>query len=139
MARPCFCSLADRSAHQLFPVHFFWPLVRKRVRAGELLFPSYYGAKVNNAIKAVLRTLSVPYAAHYSSHGFRRGASNELKTRMSQWSTVATLGERRSLAFRGRVDLTTELNRDMSKLLDETDTVESDLEDQVRSSGAGPS
>ena len=44
---------------------------------------------------------------------------------------MVSLGEWRSLAFRGYVDITPDLDRDMSKLLLETDDLESDLNDEV--------
>ena len=52
--------------------------------------------------------------------------------------TVAKLGEWRSLALRGYMDLTAELDRDMSKLVAETDKIDSDGEPEVMTSGAGP-
>ena len=137
MARPCFCTLSNTKAHQLCPVHFFWPLITPRVRSGQLLFPSFYATKVNTTLKAVMSKLKIPHARQYSSHAFRRGAANELKTKGSQWSTVATLGDWRSLAFRGYMDLTQELDRDMAKLLIETEQLHSEEEEEVRSLGAG--
>ena len=106
MTRPCFCQLSTTVAHQLCPVHFSWPLIRARVKSGAKLFPNYYDTKSNNTIKAVLAKLGIANAHRYSSHGFRRGAANELKSKGSQWPTVATLGEWRSLAFTGYVYLT---------------------------------
>ena len=136
MSRPCFCSLANNTARQLCPVHFFWPIIVKNTRSGEKLFPTFYGTKVNNTLKAILAKIKIEHAKSYTSHGFRRGAANELKTRGSQWSTIATLGEWRSLAFRGYVDIAAELDRDMSKLLAETNDLESDIDEEVRSLGA---
>ena len=118
-------------AHHLCPIHFFWPLIRERARSGTKLFPSYYDAKVNNTLKAIIAKLEAPRALRYSSHGFRRGAANELKTRGSQWSVVAALGEWRSLCFTGYVDLTPELDRDMDKRLIETEDIDSDFNDEV--------
>ena len=127
MSRPCFCKLAERVAHQLCPVQFFWPLVTKRVRSGMRIFSSYYDTKANQTLKSGITKLQVVSAARYRSHGFRRGASNALKTRGPQWPAVLCLGEWRSLAFPGYVNLTPELGRDMAKLLIETDDFESDL------------
>ena len=138
MARPCFCELSSEIAHQLCPVHFFWPLVTQRVRSGEKLFPSYSATKANNALKAILTKLNVTHANKYSSHGFRRGAANELKATGSQWSTIATIGGWKSLAFKGYVDLTTEVDRDMAKLLIETDQLDSETELEVRLWVQGP-
>lgn len=93
---------------------------------------------MNNTLKAVLAKMGIENAKSYTSHGFRRGAANELRTKGPQWSTVATLGEWRSLAFRGYVDITAELDRDMSKLLAETEDLDSDPEEEVRSLCANP-
>ena len=41
MARPCFCPIDCEAMHKLFPIHYFWPLVRNKVRSGRKLFPSY--------------------------------------------------------------------------------------------------
>ena len=107
------------------------------MRSGAKLFSSYYDAKVNKTINAVLSKLNVPHAQRYSSHGFRRGAANELKTSGSQWSLVATLGDWRSLALRGYVDVTPEMDRDMANLLIETEDIDSDLNDEAGTLGAG--
>ena len=79
--------------------------------------------KFNSALKDVITKLSIPYASRYNSHGFHRGVSNGMKTQGSRWATVATLGEWRSLDFKRYVDITGELDRDMSKLQVETDMV----------------
>ena len=55
------------------------------------------------------------------------GASNELKTNGYPWPTVATVGDWRALAFKGHVDLTPELDRDLSKMLIEVDDIDADL------------
>ena len=131
MSRPRFCKQSAREAHQLCPAHFFWPLITRRIRSGNKLSPIYYDAKVNQTLKAVLGKLQVVSTERYSSHCFRRGAANELKTKGSQRSTVISMGEWRSLAFLGYVDITPELDRDMAKLLMETDDLVSDLEPEV--------
>ena len=86
-------------------------------QAGGASSPSFYGTNVNTTIKAVIAKLSVPHAKDYSSHGFRRGAAQELKKKGSQWPTVMGSGCRRSMAFRGYVDATLDVERDTSKLL----------------------
>ena len=101
-----------------------------------MLFPRFYETKCNSALKVALKHLIFNYADEYGPRGFRSGAPNELKTRGPHGSTVATrgphgptvaaLGEWRSLDFRGYVDRATELGRDMSKLLAETDKINSD-------------
>ena len=136
LRRPCFCHLASPKARKLCPVHVFWKLIRRRVDPGQPLFPAVNRRNFNRILKAVLARMGIPEAERYSSHAFRRGAANELTKRGSQWSTVATLGEWRSLAFRGYVDLTLQLDKDMSKLLAETDRILSDDELEVKTLGA---
>ena len=126
--RPFFCKLSDTADRQLCPVHYFWPLIRRRIRPGDKLFPIFYFNKVNITLESVLLMLDIPHANRYSSHAFRLGAANELKSKGSQWPTIATLGGWRCLAFRGYLGLTLELDRDMSKILAEPDLIISDGE-----------
>ena len=126
MSRPCFCGFPASAAKRMCPVHAIWPCIACRVRPGEMLFPSFSATNVNTTLKAVLSRLSVVHAEKYSSHGFRRGAAQELKETGSQWAASATLGGWKSLAFLGYVDLTDEVERDMAKLLIETYQVDSD-------------
>ena len=129
MRRPCFCDIAKCAEHRLCPVHFLWPLIRARVPAGKALFPPYSGRNVNAVLRAVLTKLSVPEASRFSPRGFRRGAAQELKATGSQWSTVAAAGCWQSLDFKGYIDLTADVARDMSKLLAEH--CASDSEDDI--------
>ena len=126
--RPCFCPSAPTKAKKLCPVHAIWPAIAARVRPGELLFPGFYGANVNTTLKAVLTKLQAPYARGYSSHGFRRGASQELKEKGSQRPAVMSLGTWQSLAFRGYVDTTLDVERDMTKLSIETEAISDEEE-----------
>ena len=136
LPRPCFCALAQPKAKRLCPVRSIWPAIAARVRQGKLLFPGFYGTNVNTIIKAVLAKLSAPYAEGYSPHGFRRGAAQELKEKGSQRPTVMGVGFWRSLAFRGYVDTTLGVERDVSRLLIETDIL-ADEELEVLTVGNG--
>ena len=121
LSRPCFCPLADPEDRRLCPAHSIWPFIASRVQSGQLLFPMYTATNVNTTIKSVLAKLGIDFAQIYSSHGFRRGATQELKEKGSQISAIATVGEWRSLAFLGYVDTALDVARDMSKLLIETE------------------
>ena len=81
---------------------------------------------------------SAPPTPYATAHMDFAGSANGLKTKGSQWSTVAPLGEWRSLRFLGYVDLTPELDRDLSNLSIETEDIDADLDDEVRTLGAGP-
>ena len=101
------------------PVHFFWPAARRRCQSGELLPPTITRRNVKDIFRAILKKLELSYAERYSAHGFRRGGASELQSTGPQWPTVATIGDWRSLAFKDCVDLTSELSRDLSRLLAE--------------------
>ena len=121
MSRPCFCGLPARSAKAMCPVHAIWPAIAHRARPGEMIFPTFTATNANTIIKAVFAKLLISHAEKYSSHGFRRCAAQELKETGSKRAIVATLGDWKSLAFLGYVDLTDSVEQDMAKLLVETD------------------
>ena len=100
-------------------------------------FPSVTSRNVNNVLRAILKQMELPHAEQYSSHGFRRWEASELQTTGSQWSTVATIGDWRSLAFKGYVDWANELARDLSRLLVEDIVLGEEDADYVRSLGGG--
>ena len=134
LSRPCFCSLADSKAKPLCPAHSMWPCIASRVQSGELLFPTYTATNVNTTIKAALAKIGVDFARSYTSRGFRRGATQELKEMGSQISAIATVGEWRPLAFLGYVDTALDVARDMPKLLIETEAL---TDEEVQSPGNG--
>ena len=88
--------------------------------------PTYSGRKVNTALRTAMGNLSIPEASRFSPPGFRRGAAQQLKTTGSQWPTVAASGFWQSLAFKGYIDLTADVARDMSKLLSSSFASDSD-------------
>ena len=135
LSRPCFCKLEAKSAKRLCPIHAFWPAIASRVKCGEELFSGFTPQNVNTTIKAVLHKLGVPHADCYTSHGYRRGAAQELKERGCQWPIVASLGEWRSLAFMGYLDIARDVARDMSKLLVECEQLS---DEEVRHWVTGP-
>ena len=138
LSRPCFCKLADPAARKLCPVHSLWPAIAARVKCGELLFPAFSAQNVNRTIKAVFAKLNIPFSESYTSHGYRRGATQELKEKGSQWPIIASIGEWRSLAFMGYIDIAQDVAKAMSKLLIECEQL-SDDEDEVRHWVTGPS
>ena len=105
MRRPCFCSLAGSRASSLCPAHAFWPLIRRRVAPGSPLFASVNRRNCNRILRADLSKIQEPSADRFSSHGFRRWTSQELKEPGTPWSVVASSGVWHSPAFRGYVDM----------------------------------
>ena len=81
--------------------------------------------------------LDVANVQRYSSHGFRRGASNEPETRGSSGRRVHLLGESRSLAFAGYVGLAPAKDIDVAKLLIEMEDIDSGIGGELRTLGAG--
>ena len=116
LRRPCFCNLGTERAISLFPDHCFWPDVRRRVAPGQLLFRKVNSGNANRTLKAISAKLAIPEATRYSSHGFRRGAAQELKDRGSPWAAVATAGLRNSEAFRGYADMPRGVETSASRL-----------------------
>ena len=94
----------------------------------------YRATNVNTTIKAVLAKIGIEFAQSYTSHGFRRGATQEPKAKGYQISVIATVGEWRSLAFLGYVDTALDVARDMAKLVIETEEL---TDEEVQSLGNG--
>ena len=105
LRRPCFCGMAGPRAQQLPPSHIFRALIRCREAPGAPLFSAFNRRNSNRPIKAITAHLDVPDARRFSSHGFRRGATNGLKDTGPPWSVVATSGVWNSSHFRGYVDM----------------------------------
>ena len=128
MMRPCFCAHNTPRARGLCPIHWLWPWVRNHRQSGQFLFQRIDANNVNRYIRRSLANLNVPAAERYSSHGFRRGAAQELKESGAQWPIVAEVGKWNGLSFRPYVDLSGELADGMAKLFIESYSFESDEE-----------
>ena len=76
---PCFCALTSRRAASICPVHVSWQLVHRRVAPGKFLLTAIDRRNFNRVLKKVSEQMGTPDALRYSSHGFRRGATQELK------------------------------------------------------------
>ena len=118
LRRPCFCSLGRRHATSLFPLHSFWAEIRRRVAPGELLFRAVNRGNFNRMLEAVCAQIHIPDAGRYSSHGFRRGAAQELKESGSPWAVVASAGVWRSPAYRGYLDMAKDVEMGVRSLFD---------------------
>ena len=114
--RPCFCSLDTRRARALCPVHWFWHWARKNHKSGQNISRVRNARNVNRRLRQAFTALRIPAANRYSSHGFRRGAAQELKENGPQWPIVAEVGKRNGLSFKNYVGLSDDLSRDTSKL-----------------------
>ena len=113
---PCFCQLVANKATKLCPVRIIWAAIRHRAGTGQLLFQSITRRNFDRAVKAVLARMGTPSADRYSSRGFLRGASQDLKETGTAWSVVAPSGLWRSPAFRGYLGMSKDVDRGVSQL-----------------------
>ena len=129
LRHPCFCNLTNAKAKKLRPVHIFWKNIRSRVAPGAQLFVAVNRRNFNRTLKAALARMGTPEAERYSSHAFRRGASQELKESGFQWSVVASSGIWHSPAFRGYLDMSRDVEVGAQQLFDADMGSVSDAED----------
>ena len=128
MQRPCFFPHETDRPKALFPVHWLWPWVRRTCESGALLFRKTTGRNLNRCVRFALTKIRIPAANLYSSHGFRRGAAQELQESGSQWPIVGEVGKWKGTSFRSYVDLSDELSRDMAQLFIHSFNFDSDDE-----------
>ena len=125
---PCFRSGDQASSRSYCPVHVLWPAIRGRVPPGEPLFSAVNRRNFNRILKAALSRPKADSAARYTSHGFRRGAVQELKECGSPWAVLASDGLWRSPAFRGYVDMAEDVELGVRNLFPVDLDSESDAE-----------
>ena len=116
LKRPCFCRLGSGRAGFLCPVHALWPWIRRRTPCGQKLFRAVNRRNFNRFLKRTLGELGFPEAERYSSHAFRRGATQELRESGSGWPVIASMGVWNSPAFKGYVDITPEVEAGVRQL-----------------------
>ena len=93
-----------------------WPAIRDRVPAGDPMFSAVNPRNFNRILRAAMRRLDVPDSGRYSSHGFRRGAEQDLNVDGSTCAVVATAGTWNPPAFCGYDDLTADLEQGVKNL-----------------------
>ena len=93
--------------------------------------PSYTTRNINPVLKRAYGDIGLPNASRCISRAFRRGAAQELKAKGAQCPTIASIGDWWSLTFRGYVDVTTDIARDMSRLLAEEVDIASGDDDKA--------
>ena len=116
MRSPCFCQVGLALATARCPVHVLWPAIRPRVSPGNHLFSAANARNFNRILRAALLKLKTPEAARYSSHGFRRGAAQDLETYGSPWEVIASAGIWNSPAFRCYLDLAADVEQGVRNL-----------------------
>ena len=127
LMRPCLCGAASETALELCPVHAIWPHIRDRVGAGGPLFPAYTANIFNRKLKQTMTALKYPEGGKFSSHAFRRGATQEIKNSGSTLATIVKSGTWLSACYRNYLDLSADEAINISTLL--LETLGSDSED----------
>ena len=92
LMRPCLRGAPSGAANRLCPVHMVWPRIAGRVNAGDPLFPDLTPNTFNRQLKGTMTALGFDRGGMYSSHAFRRGATNEIKNSGSTLATIITFG-----------------------------------------------
>ena len=127
--RPCCCDRNKDRARAFRPIRWFWPWVRGNRRPGEFLPKKVIANNANRRIRHSFSALRAPSAQRYSSHGFGRGAAQELKESGAQWPVAAAAGNWKGLSFRPYVDLSGELADGIAQLSTEPYNFDSDEEE----------
>ena len=86
----------------------------------EPLFPKTYANSINQQLKAVMTKLDYDRGHKYSSHAFRRGATEEIKNSGSTFATIITSGGWTAAGYKSYLDLQADEAVNISKLLLET-------------------
>ena len=117
LMRPCLCLEEDQTAQRLCPVHTVWEFIKERVDPGDLLFPDWNANKVNRTLKIMMTQLKFDQGGKYSSHAFRRGATNEVKSCGSTLATILKTGTWTSASYKNYLDLQADEAINISQLL----------------------
>ena len=129
---PLFCSLAGTRAAPLFTPHAFWPLIRRMVAPCDPLFSAINRRNFNSTLRVALSKIQAPSAERFRSHALRRGTSQELNESGPPRSAVATSGAWHSPAFRGYVDMSSDVELGVQQLCDLDLDSESEAEALLR-------
>ena len=117
LMRPCLCDEECVTANALCPVHMVWPVIRDRVAAGDPLFPTLTTNSFNRHLKSTMTAMAVPEGGLFSSHAFRRGATQEIKDSGSTFATILKTGTWRSACYKNYLDLQADEAINISTLL----------------------
>ena len=131
LRRPCICT-PKRPVQLMCPIHVIWEHIRLAVRPGDPIFPKLSARNFNPTLKRVFSRAKIPDAGRFSSHCFRRGATQAIKNGSSSATVLAGSGAWNSRAVLGYVDLTQDESAEISAaLLDPS--LSSDSEDDLLS------
>ena len=104
LRRPCLCHDSMPLARAICPVHLIWPRISDRVPTDGLLFPSFSAGKFRTTLKSNMTEAGYEYGSRFSSHCFRRGATQELKVDGADDTKIKGAGCWRGMGFRAYAD-----------------------------------
>ena len=102
--RPCLCHDGLPLARAVCPVHRIWHRISSRVRSYEFLFPSFSAGKFAITLKSNMIKAGYEFGSRFSSHCFRRGATQELKIDGASDKKLQGAGCWRGMGFRAYAD-----------------------------------
>jgi len=105
LKRPCICA-AGREADPLCPVHAFYQYLSDCRRSGSVgkLFPSLNPTSFQRVLRIHLRRAGFPDADSATTHGFRRGTTQELVRKEGSLADILRSGGWKSSAFIAYLD-----------------------------------
>ena len=127
--RPCICAEPDCRARTLCPLHAIWPRIRDRTLAGGLLFPMFSPCSLNRTFKVVMTKMGYRDGPKFSSHAFRRGATQEIKDSGSTLSVIIKSGTWTHAGYKSYLDLQADYAINISRFLIESLGSDSEEED----------
>ena len=117
LIRPCLCRIEDGNVRALCPIHGFWNAFQAVAPAYGPILPTLSANSVNRQLKAIMTALGYLRPHKYSSHAFRRGATQEIFASGSTLATIAKSGGWSAGGFRGYLDLQADEAANISALL----------------------
>ena len=117
LIRPCLCTMASPVNRTFCPVHGFWASIRALLTPGDLLFPKMPANMFNQRLKRVMRDLNYVDGHRYSSHAFRRGATQEIFNSGYTFATILKSGMWNAAGYKSYLDLHADEAVNISSLL----------------------
>ena len=102
--RPCLCDEKEELSQMIRPIHMIWPRIIAGLPTHGLLFPSLTRSNFNRLLKRHMSAAGFPDADRYSSHCFRRGATQELQLAGSSDDRIKSAGCWAAMGFRSYID-----------------------------------
>ena len=130
--RPCICYENHPRAIGLCPIHTVWPIIARNTPPGCVVFSTFSPTSINRTLKCVMTKIGYADGARYSSHAFRRGATQEIKDSGSTLSIIIKSGTWTHSGYRSYLDLQADFAINISRfVLDAADSDSNDEDDSL--------